>query len=67
MSESPRIFRHRESGQWVAYGEMDMREVVISFTDLDAEQIDVDGGSWLAVGLDAGRLEYRVPLRTHSG
>ena len=34
-----------------------MKELVISFTDLDAQRVEVDGGMWFAVGLDASRFE----------
>jgi hypothetical protein len=39
------------------HGATEMTELVVSFTDLDAERVEVDGGTWFAVGLDANRLD----------
>ena len=48
--------RHRPDNEAIQ-GHRSVRELVISFTDLDARKIEVDGGIWFAVGLDRSGLE----------
>lgn len=56
MSGSAELARHPRRDDGVTPGDTGVRELMVSFTDLDARQVEVDGGTWFAVGLDRDRL-----------